>query len=719
MAKTVKLTLVVDSKGTVTGVKGAEGAFVRLDKQVEKSGKGLGRFNKILGAIAFAVVARKILDFTMKMRQLGFDIEETNSKFESTFEGALDQLGKFEKEFAHIAGLTKREFRDLASISGAIFQGAGLDAREAASETERALLLAGDIASRFNVDINEAFASIKSGLVGQNEPLQKYGILLNAAEVEAFALANRVKGATGELTDQEKVTARLTLAIQKAGKTNGDLYNTMESGANKARNANAILREQEDILATELAPAIEKVEARWQELLINNQSDTGRFLRFIGDLAFGFIVFLETVLSKGASFFDFLGIKVQKSMILIETAVSGVLSTLRDVVGGYAAVMRFLGKETEGAEEVIASLTSKIGFLGEVEKEREGRIAAARGAIEARSNAIRVDVDATDSSTQSTKDNTLSTNDNTTSTNQSTESKKKHKTAVEELAEDIAKLTLEVNELTAADFDSLVAMEQKRQALEERADSLRTLIELTAEWRRGEDIEFDATGSRDPKGLEPIAPEDPNALIPRMSKDLGLSPDQIDATLEKYKQYADAKQRVVDTNERLAESEEAAGKASIRNAVAIGASQKNLLKTTLTIVQQQIQAKMAESIANAIGHGSILGPIAGGIAGAAMAAIFSSLLGDTGFAPSGGGGGFSNPHAGPASSSASASLGGMYVPGRGVSTGSMSTPQGYGASQRMDVNVSLEHQVIDGDLFTIETRLSETRETRNRVGNAT
>lgn len=197
--------------------------------------------------------------------ELGTAVEETGSKFNTTFGDAAADVDAFLDTFANVAGLTKTEGREITATLASIAQGFGLSKAESAAFSAEAVKLAGDLASFNNVGIEEAVASIQSGLVGEIEPLRKFGINLSAAEVEARALADTGKDTADSLTDQDKILARLALAYQKAGVQVGDLERTQDSTANTARRLSAQFREQREDLAASLIPAyalaLEAIEA--------------------------------------------------------------------------------------------------------------------------------------------------------------------------------------------------------------------------------------------------------------------------------------------------------------------------------------------------------------------------------------------------------------------------------------------------------------------------
>lgn len=275
----VKIALIVDANGTVRGVRTAEGEFKRLDKKLDATGKkvfDVGRvFDFALGDLLAGAVRRAVTsidDVVLKVFEMGAGAAETESKFNTVFQGMADQVDAFGKTFANVAGLTQTEFRDLAAVAGSILQGMGADINETARQTQRIVKLAADFASFHNASIEDTFAAIRSGITGESEPLKRFGIVLDEAAVKTRALKDAGKENEKQLTQLEKVQARLNLIYERAGVAIGDLERTQDSAANTARRLLARIREQGDEFAQKVLPAMERALRTFDRVMQQNQA---------------------------------------------------------------------------------------------------------------------------------------------------------------------------------------------------------------------------------------------------------------------------------------------------------------------------------------------------------------------------------------------------------------------------------------------------------------
>ena len=116
-----------------------------------------------------------------------------------------------------------------------------------------------DMASFYNLNPEEAFNKLKSGISGEAEPLKALGILVNDNTIKTYAYANGIAKQGKELTESQKVQARYGAIMEATKKAQGDLARTMDSPTNKLR----IMQEQVNQLGIKfgqlLIPVVDKL----------------------------------------------------------------------------------------------------------------------------------------------------------------------------------------------------------------------------------------------------------------------------------------------------------------------------------------------------------------------------------------------------------------------------------------------------------------------------
>src|SRR5690606_33753063 len=191
------------------------------------------------------------------------------SKFKAVFGAASDQVDQFIGTFGRLAGLTVTEGREITSTLGGMAKGFGMNQDAAGEFSQEVVRLAGDMASFNNADISETLRAIQSGLIGEQEPLRRYGVLLSQTRVEQAASEIAGRALNRELTEQEKVMARLRVVIQDLTSSGalGDLERTQDSTRNSFVQTRRDMRQYVEDFSRGLIPAYGEAIAFGRRLL--------------------------------------------------------------------------------------------------------------------------------------------------------------------------------------------------------------------------------------------------------------------------------------------------------------------------------------------------------------------------------------------------------------------------------------------------------------------
>jgi hypothetical protein len=171
------------------------------------------------------------------------DLDEQMSKTGQVFGSSAADVQAWSKTTAASMGISRREALATASSFGALFQPMGLVGPKAAEQSQKLTQLGADLASFYNTDVSDALEAIRSGIVGESEPLRRYGVLLSETRVQAKALGDTHKQSARDLTAAEKAAARIAIIFRDTSKAQGDFARTSEGLANQSRTLKAELED--------------------------------------------------------------------------------------------------------------------------------------------------------------------------------------------------------------------------------------------------------------------------------------------------------------------------------------------------------------------------------------------------------------------------------------------------------------------------------------------
>ena len=210
-----------------------------LDKGLTTSQQKIEKFisntNSMFAALGIAGVGAGVVGFLKSAVMAASNLSETMNKVKEVFGSSSSIVTGMADQMAQKFGLVRTTVLDAAANLGLVAQGAGMSAEASANLATTLTKYAADASSFFNVDMAVALEKIRSGLVGEAEPLRAFGVLLSEAAVKQEALKMGLTATNRELTEQEKVMARASLIMQGLNKASGDLERTQNGLANAIR----------------------------------------------------------------------------------------------------------------------------------------------------------------------------------------------------------------------------------------------------------------------------------------------------------------------------------------------------------------------------------------------------------------------------------------------------------------------------------------------------
>lgn len=186
------------------------------------------------------------------------DLDESMSKANVVFGESIRIVDEFAKTSARSFGVSKQSAYEATGTFGNLFTAMGMGQDSAAGMSVDVVKLAADLASFNNLNTPEVLEKLRSGLVGEVEPLRALGVNINAAAMQAKALELGLVGADGQLSESAKIQARYALIIEQTTNAQGDFARTSEGLANSTRIAKAELTDAAAALGTNLLPMVTK-----------------------------------------------------------------------------------------------------------------------------------------------------------------------------------------------------------------------------------------------------------------------------------------------------------------------------------------------------------------------------------------------------------------------------------------------------------------------------
>jgi phage-related protein len=311
----------------------AQQAAKRIGKDLQEIGSQFTNVGKnMTAAITLPVVAAGLAAVNAAS-----DLEETKNKVRVVFGEMGDSVLGWSQDSAMALGQSKNDALSAAATFGNLFVTMGQGQKDAAAMSTNLVKLASDLGSFNNADPSEVMDAIRSGLIGQAEPLRKYGVLLTEAAVKAKAVQMGLAGADDELSEGMKLQARYAIILEQTRTAQGDFAKTADGLANSQRILKAQFADAAAQLGTQLLPYALRAVQVGVELLSKFQALSPETQKWILIIA-GIAAAIGPVLIIVGTLISTIG-----AIIPVVTAVAGALTfPLIAVIAAVVAVVALL-----------------------------------------------------------------------------------------------------------------------------------------------------------------------------------------------------------------------------------------------------------------------------------------------------------------------------------------------------------------------------------------
>ncbi len=275
---------------------------------------------KALGG-ALVDATKKMASFINEGVQNASNLQEVQNVVDTTFGDSASVIDEWSKKASTSFGMSELSAKKYNGTMGAMLKSMKLSDDEIIKMSTDMVGLAGDFASFYNLDSEEAFNKIRAGISGETEPLKQLGINMSVANLEAYAMSQGIDKAYNSMTQAEQATLRYNYLMSVTADAQGDFAKTSDSFANQQRIAQLQLENLATSIGSFLLPSINEAMIVFNDVLsgeLTFEEGITRMTEMIMGLANKIIEKLPELLNAGMS--------------MLQTIVSGIQTALPQII---------------------------------------------------------------------------------------------------------------------------------------------------------------------------------------------------------------------------------------------------------------------------------------------------------------------------------------------------------------------------------------------------
>lgn len=321
---------------------------------------------------------------------LASDKAEAATKAQVLFGDSTDIVMEASRGAAETVGMSSGAYITASGNLGNLFNTMGVGQQASAEMSTNLVNLSADVASFNNASGGsaEVAQAMASALIGETEPMRRFGVMVDVASVSAKAMEMGLIGVGGELTKEARAQATYQLILEQTTAAQGDYARTADGMANSQRTNAARTEEAMTRLGEVIMPIWQTVQRFFAEVTVGLVdaftgiatavgSVLGPALAAIGPLFANVGDAADGMGDVVGGVFDALGPIIDGAVALFEGWLDGVMAAWSGVGDALGMVMPVIAGLVGRIGDVFATLAPLIGSV----MERIGPILATVGGI--------------------------------------------------------------------------------------------------------------------------------------------------------------------------------------------------------------------------------------------------------------------------------------------------------------------------------------------------
>lgn len=258
MAKTAILAVKIIGDATQ-----ATASLGKVEDQSARMAAGVSRAGAI-AALGLAAITAGAID----AGNAAAGMEQAYGGVDAVFGAYSDSIHSLAESAATDVNLAKDQYSEMATILGAQLKNMGIPMDDVVTKTSGLITMGSDLAAQFGGSTADAVSALSSLLRGERDPIERYGVSMNQAAVDAEKAALGLSGLTGEADKNANLQATLALLTRQTADAQGAFGREVDTASSKQQNANAEWQNAKIVLGEQLLPVMSEFAGKLTELAL-------------------------------------------------------------------------------------------------------------------------------------------------------------------------------------------------------------------------------------------------------------------------------------------------------------------------------------------------------------------------------------------------------------------------------------------------------------------
>lgn len=229
----------------------AQKAFQGTEKAQGRWERGLGTASR-----AAAVAGAAIVALGVKTAAAASTAQQAAGAVEAAFGRQADAVDRLAAGAADRVGLATSQYGQLAAVLGSQLRNLGVSEDQLVGTTDDLITRGADLAATFGGTTAEAVDALSSLMRGERDPIERYGVSIKDADIQARLAADGLDKLTGDARRQAETQATLAILTEQTANAQGQFARESDTAAGAQQRAAANAENAAAAIGQALLPVV-------------------------------------------------------------------------------------------------------------------------------------------------------------------------------------------------------------------------------------------------------------------------------------------------------------------------------------------------------------------------------------------------------------------------------------------------------------------------------
>ena len=215
-----------------------------------------GRFGLSAATLGTTAVGAGLAFVASQSVKAASALQELESKARFVYGDAFPAVNAEAIKIAESVGRARSSILSMSADFASIILPMGVTSEAAQTMSNKFAQLSVDMASFHNRTDEEAFIALRSAITGETEPMKRFGVVMTETNLAAYALSKGIQTQVKDMNQAQKTTLRYNFILDSTKQAQGDAARTIDSYANRTRQAKEAWKEFNEELGKGITPLL-------------------------------------------------------------------------------------------------------------------------------------------------------------------------------------------------------------------------------------------------------------------------------------------------------------------------------------------------------------------------------------------------------------------------------------------------------------------------------